>query len=73
MYSMDKNVGFNIIDSKEWESVIEVTTHSEAQMHLNQWRHSFDIIIITCIPVPYTEVTDYYDTYLSILRKPRAV
>jgi len=57
------------IDSPDWESVIEVVQHSDAQKHLNQWRHSYYVRIIHCAPV--LESTGFHKTYLSILRKPR--
>ena len=52
----------NVIDSPKWESVIEVVSHSEAQKHLNQWRHEYAIMILSCTPVSPTE------TYLSVMR-----
>lgn len=76
---MDKNIGFNIIDSPEWESVIEVLSHTEVQKHLNQWRHTYDIVILTCEPVFNADHHRLADTpaykthtYLSIMRRPRA-
>lgn len=51
--------------SKNWECVIEVVPHIEAQKHINQWRHQYDIQIIECKPINATE------TYLSVLRRIR--
>ena len=65
---MDKNIGFNIIDSPEWESVIERVTSAEAQKHLNQWRHEYYIIVLSCVPWGRA---DFPSTYLSILRKKK--
>ena len=62
---MEKNIGMNIIDSKDWECVIEVEFHIKVQTKLNQWRHEYDIIILACTPV------DERLTYLSIMRKRR--
>lgn len=62
---MEKNIGFNIIDSKEWECVIEVNIHIQIQTKLNQWRHEYDMIILSCAPV------DGRHTHLSVLRKRR--
>ena len=67
---MEKNVGFNIIDSKEWESVIEFDTHTEIQKHLNQWRHEYDLIIINCSPMIQPNGNFSY-TYLSVMRRRR--
>ena len=66
---MDNNIGFNIIDSPEWESVIECVTSSEAQKHLNQWRHQYQIIVLACLPVG--QDPNFPKTYLSVLRKKR--
>lgn len=62
---MEKNIGFNIIDSKEWECIIEVEIHIQIQTKLNQWRHEYDIIILSCAPV------DSRHTHLSIMRRRR--
>lgn len=51
--------------SKNWECVIEVVPHIEAQKHINQWRHQYDIQIIECKPINATE------TYLCVLRRIR--
>mgnify|MGYP003333178204 FL=1 len=67
---MEKNLGFNIIDSKEWESVIEIDNHVTIQKHLNQWRHDYDLIIITCIPMIHP-TGNWTDTYLSVMRRRR--
>lgn len=68
---MEKNVGFNIIDSPEWESVIEVNLHTEIQKKLNQWRHDYDLIILSCVPVVNPSAGGRSDTYLSLMRKKR--
>ena len=65
---MDKQLHF-IIDSPEWESVIEVGSNSEIQKHLNQWRHQFDIVILNCSAFGEDKG---FATYLSIMRRPRA-
>lgn len=62
---MEKNVGFNIIDSKEWECVVEVSIHIQIQTKLNQWRHEYDMIILSCAPV------NERLTHLSLMRKRR--
>jgi hypothetical protein len=62
---MEKNIGMNIIDSKDWECVIEVEFHIKIQTKLNQWRHEYDMIILACTPV------DERRTYLSLMRKRR--
>lgn len=62
---MEKNIGFNIIDSKEWECVIEVSIHIQIQTKLNQWRHEYDMIILSCAPV------DDRHTHLSLMRRKR--
>lgn len=62
---MEKNVGFNIIDSRDWESVIEIVPHKEAQKHINQWKHEYDLMIITCVPLGAEA------TYLSVMRRSR--
>ncbi len=61
LYIMEK-IFSNVIDSDRWESVIEVVPHSEAQKHLNQWRHEYAIMVLSCTPVSATE------TYLSVMR-----
>lgn len=67
---MEKNVGFNIIDSKDWESVIEITSHQEAQKHLNQWRHEFDLMILSCVPI--ATGNSFPQTFLSVMRRKRS-
>lgn len=62
---MEKNIGFNIIDSKEWECIITVDTPIQIQTKLNQWRHEYDMIILSCAPVTERQ------THLSIMRKRR--
>jgi hypothetical protein len=66
---MEKNIGFNIIDSPEWESVIECVTSIEAQKHLNQWRHEYHIIVLACLP--WGQDANFPKTYMSILRKKK--
>ena len=61
LYIMEK-IFSNVIDSERWESVIEVVPHIEAQKHLNQWRHEYAIMILSCVPV------DNQLTYLSVMR-----
>ena len=67
---MEKNVGFNIIDSNEWESVIEIDNHSVIQKKLNQWKNDYDLIIITCIPMVLPNGS-WTNTYLSVMRRRR--
>lgn len=62
---MEKNIGFNIIDSKEWECVIEVDVPVQIQTKLNQWRHQYDMIILSCTPVSERQ------THLSLMRRKR--
>jgi hypothetical protein len=62
---MEKNIGMNIIDSKDWECIIEVNIHIQIQTKLNQWKHEYDMIILSCAPVSERH------THLSIMRKRR--
>jgi hypothetical protein len=62
---MEKNIGMNIIDSKEWECVVEVSIHIQIQTKLNQWKHEYDMIILSCTPV------NERLTHLSLMRKRR--
>ena len=55
----------NMIYSQEWSFIVDVDHNVKIQTKLNQWRHSYDIIIVTCIPV------DERTTYLAIWRRER--
>lgn len=50
------------IGNNDWEYVIERVIDSEAQKHLNQWRHNYHIEIVAMEPVGNSQ------TYLAIRR-----
>lgn len=50
------------VSQSDWEYVIERVFDSEAQKHLNQWRHNYHIDIVVMRPVGVNK------TYLVIRR-----